>query len=430
MDENTKFVIKKIQKLNAEFFIAKKLTFSKESKKNVTGPIIKIAIAGISIGLIVMIIAVSIVTGFKQEIRQKIIGFGSHLQILHYETNHNYESKPISKKQDFLQNLGKIQEVKSAQVFAIKAGIVKLKNEAEGVILKGISTDFNWDFFRKYLISGSAFNISDTAKTDNILISKHLSDKMRLKVNDALPMYFVNESSEPRMRKFKISGIYNTGLEEFDKLYVIGDIAHVQKLNNWDSSRVSGFEIICKNFDQIKIAEQKINELLTYNISKEENLLKVVSIHEKFPQLFDWLELQDLNVWIILGLMVIVAGFNMVSGLLIMILEKTNLIGVLKSLGAQNLSIRKIFLFQSSFLIMRGLAWGNIIGIGLCLIQYFFGVAKLDSAAYYVSEVPISINLVHILLLNLGTLIITVSMLVLPSFIISKISPTKAIQFN
>ncbi|MBI5219299.1 MAG: ABC transporter permease [Bacteroidia bacterium] len=416
--------------MNTEFFIARRLIYAKESQNNISKPIVTIAIVGIALGLIVMIVSVAIVTGFKSEIRGKIIGFGSHLQITNYDTNISYETQPISRNQPFLPELRKTEGVKKVQCFAIKAGIIKTKNEIEGVVLKGIGSDYDWSFFKKHIIQGNTFNINDSVKTDKVLISKSQASRLKLKLGDNLSMFFVQDSPEPRMRKFKIAGIYETSLEEFDKLYVLADIAHVQKLNNWTKDQVSGFEVLVNDFDRIGDMKYIVSDVIGYQIKEGSDVLKVVSVKEKFPQLFDWLELQDINVWVILGLMVIVAGFNMVSGLLILILERTNMIGVLKSLGSGNISIRKIFLYQAGMLISKGLLWGNIIGIALCLIQYYFGVIKLDAAAYYVSKVPISLNIIHIILLNTGTLLITVAMLVLPSYIVTKISPVKAIQFN
>ena len=416
--------------MNLEFFIAKRLINYRDSQKSISRPIVTIAIIGIALGLATMIISVSVVVGFKNEIRSKVSGFGSHFQIINYDTNESYETKPIKRAQPFIPELIKTKGVKHCQAFAMKAGIIKTAHEIQGVVVKGIGSDYDWEFFENYMIEGAHFTVVDSSKTNDVIISSQLANQLKLKLGDNLPMYFIQDSPEPRMRKFKISGIFQTNLEEFDKTFVIADISHVQKLNNWDSSLVSGLEIQLNDFNNIDKLYPQIENILGYQIKEGEDVLKLVSIKEKYPQIFDWLELQDINVWIILGLMVIVAGFNMVSGLLILILEKTKLIGILKSVGAENASIRKIFLFQAGLLIRKGLLWGNVTGLAFCLIQQHFNIIHLDAAAYYVSSVPVSINIMYILILNLGTLFVTLTMLLLPSFIVTRISPVKAIQFN
>ncbi|HBX52867.1 MAG: hypothetical protein A2275_01215 [Bacteroidetes bacterium RIFOXYA12_FULL_35_11] len=416
--------------MNIEFFIAKRLISFRDSKKSISRPIVTIAIIGIALGLATMIISVSVVVGFKNEIRSKVSGFGSHFQVMNYDTNESYETKPIKRLQNFIPELLKTQEVKHCQAFALKAGIIKTEHELQGVVVKGVGSDYDWEFFKQYMIKGTHFTVVDSSKTNDVIISSQLANQLKLKLGDKLPMYFIQDSPEPRMRKFKISGIFQTNLEEFDKSFVIADISHVQKLNNWDSSLVSGFEIQLHDFDNIDKLYPQIDNILGYQITEGNEVLKLVSIKEKYPQIFDWLDLQDINVWIILGLMVIVAGFNMVSGLLILILEKTKLIGILKSVGAENASIRKIFLYQAGLLISKGLLWGNITGLAFCFLQKYFNIIHLDAAAYYVSSVPVSINIMYIVILNLGTLAVTLTMLLLPSFIITRISPVKAIQFN
>lgn len=416
--------------MNVDLFIARRLIKSKDYENNISGPIVSIAVVGIALGLIVMILSVAIVTGFKEEIRNKVFGFGSHIQIINYDSNVSYETKPVNKVQPFLSDIKKLKGVKHMQVFATKAGIIKTKNDIEGVVVKGVGSDYDWSFFKQYIIKGKTFVVTDSAKTDRILISNSLALRLNLKLGDKVPMYFIQNSPEPRMRKFYVEGIFETSIDELDKNFIIADIAHIQKLNNWEANQVSGFEIFLKDVDQIDEMKMEIDDKVVYQTLEGSEVLKVVSIKEKSPALFDWLDLLDMNVWIILGLMVVVAGFNMVSGLLILILERTTMIGILKSIGAQNMNIRKIFLYQAAMLISKGLLWGNIIGIALCIVQYYFGIIKLDPAAYYVSKVPVSLSILHLVLLNLGTLIVTVTMLVLPSFIITRISPVKAIEFN
>ncbi|MBA7525133.1 hypothetical protein ES705_17282 [subsurface metagenome] len=413
--------------VNTELFIAKRLISGKESSTRISRPIVFIAIIGISLGLAVMIIATAIVTGFKNEIRDKVIGFGAHIQILNYDSNTSFETKPVKKNQEFYPQMVNLPGIKHIQVFGTKAGIIKTETDIQGVVLKGVGSDFDWTFFKRNLTDGVAFRVTDTVKTNKVLISKYIAQLLKLKVGDSFSMYFVQEP--PRMRKFTISGLYETGLEEFDKIYVITDIGHIQKLNNWSDNEVSGFEILLDNFENLEEMTWVVQQEVGFGFEEDGSRLKIRNIIRKYPQIFDWLNLQDMNVWIILILMLIVAGFNMVSGLMILILERTNMIGILKAVGTQNWSIRKIFLYQSAYLVAKGLFYGNIIGIGLCLLQHYFGIIKLDESSYYLSTVPINFNLLYILGLNLGTLLLTVLMLIIPSYLISTISPVKAIRF-
>lgn len=375
-----------------------------------------------------MIIATAIVTGFKNEIRNKVIGFGSHIQILNYDTNTSYETAPVNKNQEFYPQMVNLPGIKHIQVFGTKAGIIKTKTDIQGVVLKGVGSDFDWTFFKRNLTDGVAFRVTDTIKTNKVLISKYIAQLLKLKVGDSFSMYFVQEP--PRIRKFTVSGLYETSLEEFDKIYVIADIGHIQKLNNWSDNEVSGFEILLDNFEDLEEMTWVVQQEVGFGFEEDGSRLKIRNIIQKYPQIFDWLNLQDMNVWIILILMLIVAGFNMVSGLMILILERTNMIGILKAVGTQNWSIRKVFLYQSAYLVAKGLFYGNIIGIGLCLLQHYFGIIKLDKSSYYLSTVPVNFNLLYILGLNLGTLLLTVLMLIIPSYLISRISPVKAIRFD
>jgi len=324
-----------------------------------------------------------------------------------------------------------LKGVKSIQSFATKPGIVKTDEEIHGIVLKGVGPDFDWTFFRDNLVKGSVFSVSDSVKTDDVLISKQMASLLKLKVGDPLYTYFLNEETKAqKMRKFKICGIYSTSLEEFDQLFVLADIAHVRKLNDWKSDQISGFEIAVNDFNDLDLINQKIRRItLTYS-KDNESVLRPITITSKYPQIFDWLNLLDMNVWIILGLIIMVAGFNMVSGLLILILERITMIGILKAVGTGNWSIRKIFIYISTFLILKGLFWGNIAGIAFCLIQSRFGIFKLDPGLYYLDTVPVNLKLAHLLMLNAGTILITLMMLLVPSWYISRIEPDKAIRFD
>jgi len=407
--------------LNPEFFIASRIIKGDKKNQNISKPIVKIAIFGIALGLAVMIIAIAIVIGFKQQIRNKVVGFSAPILIQNFDSNNSLEPIPIDKNQPFLSVLKGMQGINHIQTYTIKTGIIKTSEEMEGVVVKGIGKDFDWNFFNDKLIEGKIISLSDTAKSNEIIVSKKIAEKLKLKLGDDLLMYFIQQP--PRMRKFTIVGIYQTGLEQFDERFVLADIAHIQKLNDWTENQIAGFEISLNNYDDMDdIAEQIQNEI-PFD-------LRAKTIREANPQIFDWLDLQDVNVQIILILMVLVSGINMIATLLILILEKTNTIGILKTLGMQNFSIQKIFLFNAAYIIGRGMFWGNLIGLSLCFIQLKFGIFKLNEANYYLSQIPINLNLWWILLLNIGILFICVLMLVIPSYIISKISPVKAIRFN
>jgi len=375
-----------------------------------------------------MIVAIAILTGFKKEIRNKVVGFGSHIQIVNYDSNTSYETQPISKNQDFYPELVNTKGIVHVQEFATKAGIIKTNKEIQGVVLKGIGPDFDWSFFKQNMVEGKPFTVNDSVKTNSVVISKKLAKLLKLKLDDSFAMYFIQ--NPPRMRKFKICGIYETSVEEIDKVFVLVDIGHIRKLNNWEDDKISGYEINVGDFDKIDEMTLKVNDIVGYSLSEKGTALRVMGIKEKYPQLFDWLNLQDMNVIIILVLMFVVSGFNMISGLLILILDRTNMVGLLKALGSNNKSLREIFIFESGYLILKGLFWGNLFGIGLCLLQSYTGFLKLDPTSYYINHVPININLWHILLLNAGTMVITILMLILPSYIISKFSPAETIRYS
>jgi lipoprotein-releasing system permease protein len=387
-----------------------------------------IATFGIALGLAVMIVAVAIVTGFKNEISGKVIGFGSHIQLVNMDSNTSYETTPVNKNLPIIDEIRKLPEVNLVQSFAIKAGIIKTEENIQGAVLKGVGSDFDWSFINKNLVEGEPLNISDSIRTDKVILSESVASLLDLKVGDSFNMYFIQDP--PRARRFDISGLYRTSLVEFDKLYVYADIRHLQRLNNWTSDQVSGFEVMLHSIRDAEPATEQIREITAIDFTNEGSMLRVVPIQEKYSQIFDWLNLQDMNVIIIIVLMLVVAGFNMISGLLILILERTNMIGILKGLGAVDASIRKIFLYQSGYLAIKGLLWGNLIGLLICFLQYRFNLITLDPESYYLDTVPINLNLVHILLLNLGTLASTFLFLIIPSMIIARVSPEKSIRFE
>ncbi|MBI3501274.1 MAG: ABC transporter permease [Bacteroidetes bacterium] len=406
--------------MNTEFFISKKII---SGNKGFSKPIVNIAILGIALGLIVMILTLAIVTGFQKEIREKVIGFGSHIQITNYENNESFESSSIDRNQPFLSGLKKNSSIKHIQSFATKAGIIKTKDELQGVIVKGIGSDFDWEFFKKNIVEGELFAVSDSVKSDKILISKFHKEKLKLKLNDTIVIYFI-ENQQQRARKFSISGIYSTGLGDmFDQVYVIADIAHIQKLNNWNQNQVAGFEVLLNDYEKLDATTEYVNETIGYNFLAR-------SIKDLNRQIFSWLDAQDINAVVVIMLMALVAAINMISALLVLILERTNMIGILKALGMANRNVRKIFLYNAGFLIGRGLLLGNIIGISFCLLQKYFHLIPLDERTYYLSYIPINLNLLHVLLLNVGTFIVCFIMLLLPSYIITYITPVKAMRFT
>ncbi|HOY38656.1 MAG TPA: ABC transporter permease [Bacteroidales bacterium] len=414
--------------MKQELFIARKMLKGQKHGASFSRPVVNIAIAGIAIGLAVMLLSVAIVTGFKNEISKKVIGFGSHIRVINYDTNTSYETKPIGLHQSWFNQVRSIKGVRHIQPFVTKAGIFKTDYYLQGVVIKGVDKSFDFSFFENYMVEGSIPAICDTGKTNEILVSKYLADILKLKVGDKVSSYFIQDP--PRMRKFVVSGIYDTQLQDLDKLFIIADARHIQKLNDWNEKQVTGFEILIDDLKNIDLISSEVKSVVSNIPDENGNFLKVSSIKDDYPEIFNWLGLLDMNVWVILILMVSVAGFNMVSGLLVIILERVNMIGILKSLGSTNVSIRRVFLIYAGMLIGRGMLWGNVLGIGLCLLQWAFKIVSLDPVSYYVSYVPININFLHIVLLNAGSFVITVLMMLVPSFLVTRVSPSEAIRFN
>lgn len=375
-----------------------------------------------------MIVAIAIITGFKKEIKSKVYGFGGHIQITNYDANLSFETLPIQTDVNCFDSIRNLPDVDYIQVFTTKAAILKTANDIQGVVLKGISSDFNWEFFKNCIVDGEIFPVNDTATTNNTLISKTLANMLHLSVGDTYDVFFVQ--NPPRYRRFKVSGIYNTQLYEFDKVFLICDIKHLQKLNGWNCNQVSGYEVYIKNIDKLEEMKWVVDDIAGVIFFDDYSKLKVTSITNRYPNIFDWVNLQDLNAVVLIVLMLIVAGINMISGLLIIILEKTGTIGLLKAIGSNNKSIRKIFLIQAAKIMFRGLIIGNIIGIGLCLLQKYTGLIKLDEAYYYLAQVPISIEFWHIVLLNLAAFAVGMAMLAFPSMVVSSISPDKTLKFE
>ena len=413
--------------MSLEYFIAKRIHFQ-QGKKNVSRPAVRIATIGIALGLAVMLISVAVVIGFKNEIRNKTIGFGGHIQITNFDNNNTYEMNPIKADKALMTKISSIDGVKHVQRFATKPGIIKTDNEFQGIVVKGIDKDFDWKFFKSNLVEGQILDVSGDTPSNKVVLSKYLANLLGLKLGDSFFTYFIQD--QVRARKFKIVGIYSTNFIEYDKLFILADMRQVQALNNWSADSFSGVEVLINDFDKLDQVGDAVYDATANKFSKQGNAYTAQTIKQINPQIFSWLQLLDTNVWVILILMLAVAGFNMISGLLILILERTNMIGILKSLGATDWSVRKIFLYHSFFLIAKGMLWGNVIGLSLCAIQYFTGIIPLDPQAYYVATVPVSFNWLYIVLLNVGTLLASLLMMIGPSYLITKITPAKIIRYE
>jgi lipoprotein-releasing system permease protein len=411
--------------LNLEHFIAKRLITAKDHKSSISAPIIKIAIIAIALGVIMMIVSIATGIGLQQKIRQKVSAFNGHIIISNFNGNESdVSTEPVSTNQKFYPKFKNIDGISHIQAVASKAGMIRTESAFEGIVFKGVGKDYNWDNLKEYLVQGSIPNLKSELKNE-ILISEYLANRLNLKLGDSFNTFFMKEGENklPNSRRFKIVGIYNSGLQEFDSAYIIGDIRHIQKMNKWQPDQVGSFEVFVDDFTKI---EEKGEEV--YN--ETSSMLNSQTIVKKFSYIFDWLKLFDTNIIIILIIMIVVSTINMVVALLVLILERTQMIGILKSMGANNWSIRKIFLYNAFYLIIRGLFWGNLIGIGMLLIQKYFGVIKLNPESYYVNVAPVDINLGYILLLNIGTVAICLLVLLIPSYIITKISPAKTIRFD
>ena len=411
--------------MNIEYFIAKRLITARDFKSSISAPIIKIAISAIAIGIIMMIVSVATGIGLQKKIRDKVSAFNGQIIISNYDNNNSEVTLvPICKKQDFYPDFKSVPEVSHIQAIASKAGIIRTENAFEGIVFKGVGADYDWKNIQEYLVAGKLPDYSKSLNED-VLISRFLADRLNLKVGDYFNTFFMKEEKGklPNSRRFKIAGIFNSGFQDFDATYILGDIRHIQRINKWNSDQVGAFEVFIKDFNDIKVVGDKVYE-------KTASSLDTKTIKEKYSYIFDWLQLFDFNIIVILVVMILVATINMVVALLVLILERTQMIGILKALGANNWTVRKIFLYNAFYLIVRGLFWGNLIGISLLVIQQQFGVVKLNPENYYVNQAPVYLNLGYIALLNLLTVTVCFVVLLIPSYIITKISPVKAIRFD
>ena len=411
--------------MNLEYFIAKRLITAKDHKSSISAPIIKIAIAAIAIGMVMMIVSVATGIGLQQKIREKVSAFNGHIIISNYDNNQSEATlTPIAKNQEFYPKFNSVTGVSHIQAIATKAGIIRTEKAFEGIVFKGVGSDYQWSNIKEYLVAGRLPNLSSQLNAE-VVISQFLADRLQLNVGDAFNTFFIKENQNqlPNIRHFKITGIFNSGFQEFDATYILGDIRHIQRINKWTPNQIGAFEIFVDDFDQIQSVGEEVYQQTPSNLDSK-------TIIEKYSYIFDWLQLFDFNILVILGVMILVATINMVVALLVLILERTQMIGILKALGANNWSVRKMFLYNALYLILRGLLWGNGIGIGILLIQKHFGIIQLNPENYYVNQAPVYFDLGYIAALNVLTIAVCFLVLLIPSYIITKISPIKAIRYD
>ncbi|MEM8509300.1 MAG: FtsX-like permease family protein [Bacteroidota bacterium] len=413
--------------MNLELFIAKRLISGTEHKSSISAPIIKIAIAAIAIGLVMMLIAIATGVGLQRKIREKVAAFNGHVQIYNYDNNRSDVSvQPVTLSQEFYPDFEGVDGVQHVHAVAVKAGIIRTEKTFEGILAKGVGEDFYWDPFDEFLVEGKLPEFSGELQ-EEALISRTLANKLELKVGDAFLSIFLKDgdlSKNPNNRRFTVVGIYDSGFEELDETYIFIDLRHLQRMNKWAVDEVGHFEVFLKDFDKL---EEKTAEIYGATVSS----LDAQNLKRKYFKIFEWLGLFDFNIALIIGIMIIVGGINMITALLVLILERTPMIGTLKALGAQNWSIRKVFLINATYLIGLGLFWGNLIGLGLLWLQQKFQFFEFPNPEeYYVKYIPVHLSLPHILLLNIGVLLLCLLMLLLPSYAISKISPVKAMKFE
>lgn len=415
--------------MNLPLFIARKIHNSKGTGQKVSRPAIRIATTGVAIGLAVMIITVSVVFGFKHTIRDKVIGFGSHIQVMNFLTMQSSDPYPVCMDDSMMNVLRHIEGIKHAERYALTQGILKTDSDFLGLTFKGVGPEYDMGFIKQNMSEGVCPTFSDSKSSNKILISRMTADKLRLKTGERVFAYFVSES-DVRVRRFTVSGIYETNMTQFDRSVCFTDLYTAERLNGWENGLCTGAELTVNDFNALNATAMNVVSKVNRTADRDGNTLTSQTIHEAYPQIFSWLELLDINVWIILALMICVAGFTMISGLLIIILERTQMIGILKALGAANTTVRHTFLWFATFIIGRGMLLGNIIGIGLVLLQIHTGLVSLDPATYYVNKAPMEINIPIIIMINAATLIINIFVLIAPSYLISHIHPAKSMRYE
>ena len=417
-----------MSKLNIEFFIAKRIAESKGGNHH--NIMVRIATLTVAIGIAVMIISMSVISGFKDEISGKLIGFGAHVQVVNLDGNNSFETYPIVRNELLVDNISSNVNTKSINAYAVKGGIVKSKDAIQGVMLKGNERGYDSLFFRNSLIEGVLPRIGSEIRNKDVLVSEIIANNTGLKIGDKVEMLFVQPDKAPKRDLFKVCGIYATGFDELDELVMVTDIRNVQRLNGWDTTQITGYEITSNNFDKLESLDADIYQLIVDTPQSDGGVLMTETIVERYQSMFDWLKAHDVNAIVMIVVMILVSLFNMISALLIILLERTSMIGILKSLGMSNHSLQKLFVIRSSFIVMKGLFFGNIVGFGLALLQQHTQLIKLDQTGYYLTAIPIKFDLWWIVGLNLGAFIIIVGLLTLPAMIISMMKPDKTIKFQ
>jgi lipoprotein-releasing system permease protein len=415
--------------MNFPLFIARRIYFSEGDRHEVSRPAIRIATVGVAIGLAVMIITVSVILGFKHTIRDKVVGFGSHIQVTNFITQQTAVPAPIAISDTLMRKLKKIPNIRHVECYTMTQGILKTDSDFLGVAFKGVGEDYDLSFIRQNMQEGKLPTFSSKKSSNQVVVSRKMADKLHLHVGDKVYAYFI-AYDDVRARRFTVSGIYQSNMKQFDDVLCLTDQRTTSRLNDWESDQCSGAEILVKDFDRINETNMAVVELVKNHTDRYGETLSSQTIFEAYPQIFSWLSLLDINVWIILALMVCVAGFTMISGLLIIILERTQMIGILKALGAHNKTVRHTFLWFAAFIISQGLLIGDVIGVGLVLLQQQTGFIHLDPASYYVDTAPMELNIPIIVILNVATLLISVFVLIAPSYLVSHIQPVKAMKFD
>lgn len=394
-----------------------------------SGPAIRVATAAVALGMVVMIISVAVGLGFKREIRDKIVGFGTHIQLTSLNLNSSLETPPLPYDSSLVEAVAQVPGVRSIQPFVTKPGIIKTDDAFQGITLKGVDTSFSWSFISSCLVEGTVLSLPDSAKSDQIVLSHSLAQLLKLNLGDPVRMFFVN-SEGVRARRFTICGIFDSHFDEFDKSLAYVDMRHLVQLNGWQPGTVSGYEVLLSNFDDMDAVADSLVSIVSTRFTSEDDMIRVRDIRDLQPQIFGWLALLDQNILVIIVLIIAVAGLNMVSGLLILILEHTNAIGIFKAIGARNSMLRNVFILMALRIVGRGLLIGNVVGVGLCLFQFYTGAVGLDPENYYLDTVPVLLSVPHLLLLNVGTAILSFLLLLGPSGMVARISPVKSIRFN
>ena len=416
------------KKMKPEYFIYKKIRSGGVSGKRFAGPVLKIAVAGVTLGMAIMILSLAVGNGFKKEIREKIIGFGSHIQISNYDYNHSFEANPFLHDTVLYRSISSVKGVKNVQRTATKPGLIKTDSEIQGIVIKGVAPEYDFTFINSILVAGNIPQYSNDSTSNDILISDDLATMLNLSVEDDVFAYFFQE--QIRARRFKIVGIFDSHIPDLDKLFIISDIRHIQRLNNWAHNQIGGYEILINDYSQMNSIAVNIFEITAMHVFDDGTMLRTQTIKQTQQMIFGWLDLLNMNIAVIIILILLVAGFNMISGLLILILERTNMIGILKSVGTSNLTLRKIFLYLTTEIAVKGLIFGNILGLGICLLQAKFSLVSLDPTNYFLETVPIYLNPLHLIALNIGAITAIFLLILGPSYLAARISPVKSITFD